>query len=907
MMRKHVLFAHLIAMFVIVLVYGAIPYLSIPTLGQVVWTSGFAESFNRAGWPSTQAVNFGIPERAPIAFGLDGAFLQSTLMQLKMPAADAYAAGAVIWLGLAFCGTIGLARMLGAGPATAPYLSLIYLTLPLVWGHAGYSMLSFGFALMPMYLYCAFRLTYRFTGSRQRMLVRGLDVLLFVVVSFLAIFMDGYTYVMFYFATVIIFVVALLRGDVPRFRAAIANGPIIFATGAASYLAYTHYVGTSWFQAAPIDFFRAWGVDVAMLLVPTHSVSWLCDALHLSVRRTYDQFYGDGSVWMTTFCAPLLILGAFGFAAARRHRFALPLLIIAVVGMYLALGPSVKFNSQRPPNEDESSIASGLMPAERAWMPTGNAWLYKRVPGFKSMRATYRWCALSLVGLFGLAVLLLNELSKQNRTTLTGCITVAVIGINLPNLPHGVKHGVQNRQAMERMIADLEPLAASLRGRRVVFYPSGNDFLANLLSANGNFYTYNVGGDKNLEMAQRSWPRSVRDFAAAPFKDCFNLDIARILLSGDVDAVVIPYFHMFWHAFAWPPDEETSSRLEKITGSPVQPATQVKGKYASVAAALSRDSNFVTQDTDLYATVSLCQPPDQSKLKTASLSTDITFENCSPGLVYLGPGWSWSDPSGSWSDGDVATMSLNLDSRPKDLAITIAGWPFVNDQHAFQEMELGVNGHLLTTLEYRSSGRVSNVLHLPRSLVTERAGSLNIRFRFKDPRSPAELGISDDPRKLGFHLESLKVDDDTLEGIDSGTKVTFEKGSKALRSLESGWCLPGEAGTWSEGDIATMRVRVNGEFQGDRTLTIDGAALINDRHPMQKVEVSIDREVLATLQYTSPARVSNAIKVPQSLLKKDDGVLSLRFRLWDPKSPAELGMSVDQRKLGLFLMSLEVN
>src|SRR6476646_9788976 len=174
MRDKRVLLSYLLSFGVVVLVYRAIPFLSIPSPQQIVWLSGFSESFVNAGWPSLKAVNFGIPTPAPIPFGLAGALLESILIRLfRLPAYDAYAFSALLWLFLALIGASSLARLLGANRTRAPYFSLIYLTLPIVWVHAGYSMLSFGIALLPLYLFSAFRISYFFQENARGLFALG--------------------------------------------------------------------------------------------------------------------------------------------------------------------------------------------------------------------------------------------------------------------------------------------------------------------------------------------------------------------------------------------------------------------------------------------------------------------------------------------------------------------------------------------------------------------------------------------------------------------------------------------------------------------------------------------------------------------------------------------------------------
>src|SRR5258708_25716209 len=114
MISPKVLLSYCAAFFVLVIVYGVIPFRSISDPGEIVWLSGFADSFVNSGWSSLKATNFGIPAPVPLPFGLARAVLQGVFIwSFKLHAVDAYSLALIIWLFLALLAFAGLRRMLG--------------------------------------------------------------------------------------------------------------------------------------------------------------------------------------------------------------------------------------------------------------------------------------------------------------------------------------------------------------------------------------------------------------------------------------------------------------------------------------------------------------------------------------------------------------------------------------------------------------------------------------------------------------------------------------------------------------------------------------------------------------------------------------------------------------------------
>ena len=137
----------------------------------------------------------------------------------------------------------------------------------------------------------------------------------------------------------------------------------------------------------------------------------------------------------------------------------------------------------------------------------------------------------------------------------------------------------------------------------------------------------------------------------------------------------------------------------------------------------------------------------------------LSFKLHGNGEKYQAYGWSEADQRGAWSDGDVSLILLPLSITPKnDLELMLDGHAFIVDKHPSQEVGILVNGHHLATLKYdqQFNGGV-RVVKIPRSLVLEKNGQLLIKFDFKNPKSPSELGLSMNPRRLGLCLTSLEL------------------------------------------------------------------------------------------------------------------------------------------------------
>ncbi|WP_141727553.1 hypothetical protein [Burkholderia seminalis] len=592
-----------VALAVVVVVYGAVPFVALPTLGQALWISSFAQSFANSGWPSIFAHHFGLPAPAPIAFGLSGAFVESALLAFTpLNPADAYSTTMLLFLALALWGAKRYASALGAPERYALALAVAWTTMPVIWAHSGYSMLSIGIALLPLYMWTTHRLCNAIDAHGSRTITISGTTL--VTVACLAAFTDGYTFVMFAFGVLVQYAGWIAQPGGRRIRRLAVGVPLYAAGFGVAFALYRQYVGTQGFAADPLSVFRGFGVDATMLVRPTQGLLWLWDALHVSAPRSDAAYFGDASVWFTTFVAPVAIAGVAGVVLMKDRAHGAPLLVLGVLATYLALGPSLKVDSVRPDADRAAGNFQATMPPEYAIAPTGTAYLSTHVPGFKNMRASYRWTALAAFAFWALFILLITELSRRDKHNVAWSLLGLMLASNLPNPEsHLVYSEVRHYEHQVRLHAPLDfRNQFAMLDRSIVedfrqdvpkdgitaFVPQGNDFLAAYLAAVSNTHTYNIGGDKNVALAQAHWPASISTLFSSDTSTLAG-NIEHVLTDHSAHAVVISYVDLLWNAHRWPP---SSAELD-----------HARARYAAVVNTLSTHPLLIVKTRPYYTLV----------------------------------------------------------------------------------------------------------------------------------------------------------------------------------------------------------------------------------------------------------------------------------------------------------------
>lgn len=745
------LFLTLIAILLVLFVYGAIPFFMLPSTTIVGWAMGFSQSLANGGLFDFYAHDFGIPKPAAMAFGIAGAWPASLLIRAGLTAADAYAGMAAFWLMLATFSAYKIALRFGGTKLIALLGAVTWMTMPIVWNHAGYSMLSLGIALLPFYFLVAFKL---FLIESKNTNIAIATIALYVIATMISVFMDGYTFMMFATGSSILLLYSVVTRPDIRSKLLKISAPVHVGSFALATYAYTRYIGEPNSKSG-LDFFRGWGLDLSFLAIPTKGVLWLPDLLGFSVERSDQVFFGDESTYVTTFALPILFFGLAAWHRSRhRIKISTGILLVSIFGFYMALGPSLKINSTKP-----LALGSGQvreMNSEFAIAPTGSGWISEMLPGFDAMRASYRWSALGIFALWLLVVVFISSANKRFQMILLSCL-LGLLMFNLPNFETKLSNGTNNRTMFQQIDQDLIPkLRQNIESNKtVVFLPWGNDFFANYIAPKAGFRTLNTGGDKNLEIAMSAWSNTMLSLGNEIDKNGAKSSIS-MLIDGTADVIVFPYFDLYRSIDSWP-------CKSNISTSEFLCPPENRYRFEPIIAELRSLPYLKVSETDLFATIRLSPTHSSQTMKhklERNLYGDYPFlmnsKSASRLIRLLFSGWHQSEIDHVWSKPEAilrlpesekcansqceVQMSFAVfgasSNRPVDVYFKSAsiGWEW-SDQITVTSDEM-------------------QFLKIP---VSGLKFSQNIKISIPNATSPEQLSGSTDSRILGIALIGLDL------------------------------------------------------------------------------------------------------------------------------------------------------
>jgi hypothetical protein len=621
----------------ILIIQGSIPFMTMPTLGQALWSTGFAQSMANNSLFIPYANNFGYPHPAPMVFGLAGGFPTSVFIRLGIYPADAYTLMTAMYFTIAFFGAWKLSRFFSLNKYLSLLSAMLWMILPIIWKHASYSMVSLSMALMPTYLFMTFSLLSKNSQYKRQALE-------YFLITLLSVFMDGYTFIMFGVASSFILFSYYFNPKVAHHQT-FYKLLIHFGSFLISYIIFAIYVGKASFEPSGIEIFRSWGMDLAFFFLPTQGVHWFWDSINTSFERNEILYYGDESIWNTTFCLPLILGTMVLFKRNHLHSNIVKVLIaIAVFALYFALGPSLKINTMKIDQPESVQIIS----SSEDFLPTGSYFISRIIPGFSNMRATYRWITLVFVAFWLILIIKLSASKHRHGTANNVFILLLLILFYVPNLwaryNESANFYKQFHSIEEELITEMTP--QRIPKSKVVFLPWQNDFMVNYLASRLNVRTYNIGGDKNLNLAQTYWPASIRHAPMGRIDELFSQRIHYLLLSDEVDTVIIPHFDTLEDAHDWDGDQQLLVQVPADVITELNAYSDLKVEVKKYFTYIHRvDLGQINQDEP--TSINKCFPPACLQIhkfselytlsQTGAISDNIIRSNQKAGFLLFGP------------------------------------------------------------------------------------------------------------------------------------------------------------------------------------------------------------------------------------------------------------------------------
>jgi glycosyltransferase involved in cell wall biosynthesis len=290
---------------------------------------------------------------------------------------------------------------------------------------------------------------------------------------------------------------------------------------------------------------------------------------------------------------------------------------------------------------------------------------------------------------------------------------------------------------------------------------------------------------------------------------------------------------------------------------------------------------------------------------------------------YLVAGWNAIEfGRGVWSNGELAELAFRIKPKPRgSLFLCVNLTPFLAQSHVDLDVDIAANGVALAGWRFYLS-RPEDVQHCWRYAVipTEIASGdeIYISFQIKEPKSPYELGLSDDPRPLGIMLHELSI-----SAIKRGftgkirpsayclsTPIDFATDPAARRYLITGWSfIELGRGIWSNGPLAEVAFRIEPKVGGSLILRANLTPFLAAPHEQFDVYVAANGAGIAQWRFDladadGAQHLWREANVPAKVAA--DGEIYITLQIEHPASQRELGLSDDRRLLGVMLHELSI-
>lgn len=730
-----------------IIIYAAVQLIIIvltlfaPILDQKLWCMGYAQGlaqnkniFN----PFVESITL---DPAPVAFGLPHIYLMSLLIRIGIHANIAYDLMLIFWTVASTFFAFKICRFFGLCRRWSAFFMIFFPLLPGILFHHGYGALGTGYMLFPAYVYPVLCL---FSEKEWREKI-GYAILT-LVTTVVAIFMDGYSFVMVEALNAMMILCSLRKATWKKCLS--FSFPVYIFSLLCAYLLYKSFAGVYVMEKFSAEIFAQFNAFWMSYFLPTQN--FLLPATYFSISLPCQFGYFQGFL----FSLPLFLVNiVFVFLYGKRVRgnlFYYGFLLVALIAFWLSMGPIFYFS------KDLS-------------FPTLNSWVYM-LPGLSSMRAAARWGILVQIALLLSLLMLFIHSCKKSMLPLL----IVLFVLNFIPSSQVIKMAKNHKKALleisETMISDLRPWVSDRE--TILFLPIKNSFISQYVAGRLNLNCWNVGGDKNMKRLMDSYPQSIKEITdhwcsrnnEIPRQDMYDGFIFEILNKTQLDAVVFDY------NITWPMPQDLNRNVHKRFALEMEKRLKKYGvidiQHARYFSIYRLKPEFKHQNV----------PSIQKKVFDIALGNilqDTSHKEFSDRFaVFLDKGFASPEQWGVWSNEKNAIFYLKLPRGHSEiLRLKFLITPFYGMKYA----HIYQDGLLIHTWKFTSSERSNYFLDVK---VPKDQDILQLRFEQFDLHRPCDYTRkSQDSRTLGIGFFSVDILDSANNKNREGKNETHYSNS----------------------------------------------------------------------------------------------------------------------------------
>lgn len=264
--------------------------------------------------------------------------------------------------------------------------------------------------------------------------------------------------------------------------------------------------------------------------------------------------------------------------------------------------------------------------------------------------------------------------------------------------------------------------------------------------------------------------------------------------------------------------------------------------------------------------------------------------------IELWHGWNGeSDPV--WSRDFEAKLRICAERFAQPVALAIRIRTFNPDTAPPKTIQIHSDGHDSVEVRIVRTGVQTVLVQTPVMAPGAAYGFLTLAM--EPPQSPAQLGLSQDDRLLGFHIIDI-----CENVVPLALPIDMREPNAGTKVLVAGWDRVEEGtGVWSLSAAPRIMLPDHLDLSKVPTLEFDVETLPRPAdHPPLNIEVWSGQRRLAVWDFTDSTGGKRICPVVHS--STEEG-FEITFRLNKLASPAMLGINSDTRMLGLLIRSID--